>query len=120
MPSATPTTTNSVPHDAPPRVKAAMAAAMEYRKKKATATAAAANAAAVAAQLSPGSPRNASQVAPRLSSSNEGPLQEVLAAQQAAQQAVEEAQHAERSVREALQQMTGESRVGSEKLPAAV
>lgn len=95
-----------VPQDAPPRVKAAMQAAMEYRKKKAAATAATANAAAAAAQLPPKA----------AVTGTDGVLRDVLVAQQAAMQAVAEAQDAERSVRVALQHMA----VEGGKLPAGV
>lgn len=74
-----------------------MQAAMEYRKKKAAATAATANAAAAAAQLPP-----------KAGFPADGALRDVLAAQQAAMQAVAVAQDAERSVRVALQHMAVE------------
>lgn len=81
-----------------------MQAAMEYRQKKAAATAAKANAAGAAAKLRPKVP------------TADGALRDVLAAQQAAMQAVAEAEDAQRSVRVALQHMAAEGG----KLPAGV
>lgn len=111
--------------NAPPRVKGAVLAALEYRKKKAAATAAKANAAAVAAQLKPAGPR------PKIGGATitrsvqlQAPL-EVLAARQAAEQAVREVADAELGIREALQAMSVErssghaAELGEEHMAAA-